>query len=197
MVRADAAGARYAMSTLFDAALDLQEFVESRGWRFCFIGGLAVLRWGEPRFTRDVDVTLLCPFGGEDGFTAPFLESGYLGRIPDVRDFARRNRVLLLHNRNGVPIDIALGALPFEEGMVDRSTPFEFEPACALRTCTAEDLVILKLFAFRPRDVLDVETIVTRQRGALDWQYIETNLQPLAALKGQPEILAALRKLRP
>jgi hypothetical protein len=43
------------MSALFEAARDLQKALESRGWRFCLIGGLAVLRWGEPRFTRDVD----------------------------------------------------------------------------------------------------------------------------------------------
>jgi hypothetical protein len=45
------------MSALFDAARDLQTLLETRGWRFCFIGGLAAVRWGEPRFTRGVDVT--------------------------------------------------------------------------------------------------------------------------------------------
>jgi acyl dehydratase len=65
-----------------------------------------------------------------------------------------------------------------------------------LRTCSAEDLIVLKLFAFRPRDVLDAETIVIRQRAALDWQYIATNLQPLAEVKGQPEIMATFEKLR-
>jgi hypothetical protein len=32
------------MSTLFDAAPDLQELIETHSWPFCFIGGLAVLR---------------------------------------------------------------------------------------------------------------------------------------------------------
>jgi hypothetical protein len=41
-----------------------------------------------------------------------------------------------------------------------------------------------------------VETIVIRQRGALDWQYIATNLQPLAEAKDQPEIMATFEKLR-
>ena len=184
------------MSALFDAARDLQGFLEARGWRFCFIGGLAVLRWGEPRFTRDVDVTLLCPFGCEDDVSAPLLESGYSGRISDVREFARQNRVLLLQAPAGVPIDIALAALPFEEGLIERSSPFEFEPGSVLRTCSAEDLMILKLFAFRPRDVLDAQTIVIRQRTSLDWEYIKTNLQPLAEVKDQPEIMAAYEKLR-
>jgi hypothetical protein len=133
-----------------------------------FHRGLAVLRWGEPRFTRDVDVTLLCPFGREDEVSGPLLDLGYVGRISDAREFARRNRVLLLQSPNGIPIDVALAALPFEEGMVERSSLFELEAGSALRTCSAEDLIILKLFAFRPRDVLDAETIVVRQRAALD-----------------------------
>ncbi len=27
------------------------------GWRFCFIGGVAQQRWGEPRLTEDVVLT--------------------------------------------------------------------------------------------------------------------------------------------
>ena len=184
------------MTTLFDAAREFQAFLELREWRFCFIGGLAVLRWGEPRFTRDIDVTLLCPFGEEDEVSAPLLDAGYVGRISNAREFARENRVLLLQSRDGVPIDVALGALPFEHCMIERSSLFEFQANCALRTCSAEDLVILKLFSFRSRDVIDADTVVIRQRGVLDWQYIETNLEPLAEVKAQPEIMAALRNLR-
>jgi hypothetical protein len=44
--------------------------------------------------------------------------------------------------------------------------------------------------------VLDAETVVIRQRGALDWQYIRHNLQPLAEVKGQPEIMASFERLR-
>jgi hypothetical protein len=47
------------MNAIFAAALDLQGFCDKRGWRCCFIGGLAVQRWGEPRMTRDADLTLL------------------------------------------------------------------------------------------------------------------------------------------
>ena len=184
------------MNKLFDAARDLQRFINARGWRFCFIGGVAVLRWGEPRLTRDVDVSLLCPFGSEDEITEPLLTSGYSGRIPDAREFARRSRVLLLTAGNHVPIDIALAALPFEEGLIERSTLFEFDAGYSLRTCSAEDLIVLKLFAFRPRDVLDVETVVLRHGAALDWAHIEANLAPLAEIKAQPEIMSTLQKLR-
>ena len=184
------------MTPVLAAARDLQAFFERRQWRFCFIGGLALLRWGEPRFTRDVDATLLCGFGDEGQFTAPILASGYSGRISDADGFARRNRVLLVESPAGVPMDIALGAIDFEEQMIQRSSFFEFSPECSLRTCSAEDLLILKLFAYRPRDVLDAETIAVRQRGALDWPYVEKYLGPLAAVKEKREIMETLDQLR-
>jgi hypothetical protein len=184
------------MTPILEAARDLHAFLTERQWRFCIIGGIALLRWGEPRFTRDVDATLLSGFGREGEFIAPLLEAGYRGRVNDTAGFAQRNRVLLLTAPSGTPVDIALGGLPFEEEMVERSSLFEFTRGCRLRTCSGEDLVILKLFAFRPRDVLDVETVVVRQRGALDWAHIERHLGALAEVKEQPEIMEAFARLR-
>jgi nucleotidyltransferase AbiEii toxin of type IV toxin-antitoxin system len=184
------------MTPLLAAALELQTFFDQRQWRFCIIGGIALLRWGEPRFTRDVDVSLLAGFGREEEFIAPILASPYRGRIPDAAEFARRSRVLLLDSPDGVPIDVALAGLPFEALMVERASIYEFETGCSLKTCSAEDLVVQKLFAFRTRDVADVEGIVLRQRGRLDWAYVETQLTPLVELKEQPEIMEVFRRLR-
>jgi hypothetical protein len=184
------------MTPLLDAARGLQSYLEERDWRFAIIGGLALLRWGEARFTRDVDVSLLCGFGREDEFIAPFFASGYRGRISDAAAFARRNRVLLLEAPNGIPIDIALAGLPFEEDVVERSSIFEFAAGCRLRTCSAEDLMVLKLFAFRPRDIADVESVALRRRAELDWAYIERQLAPLAELKESHDIMRTLAQLR-
>lgn len=41
------------MNEVIRAAAEVQSFCESRSWRFCFIGGLALQRWGEPRETID------------------------------------------------------------------------------------------------------------------------------------------------
>ncbi len=43
-------------------------FLDQTGWRHCFIGGVAYLRWGEPRQTVDVDAVLLAGFGNEEEF---------------------------------------------------------------------------------------------------------------------------------
>ena len=52
------------MIEVIRAAAGLQAVCEEEHWRFCFIGGLALQRWGEPRETVDVDLTLLTGFVG-------------------------------------------------------------------------------------------------------------------------------------
>jgi hypothetical protein len=86
-----------------------------------------VLRWGEPRETVDVDLTLLTGFGQEEPFVTALLNR-FEGRIPDAAAFALDRRVLLLRSREGVGLDVALGALPFEQRVVERSSFFEYPP---------------------------------------------------------------------
>ena len=37
------------MNLLCESGLEMQNFMQSQEWEFCFIGGLAVIRWGEIR----------------------------------------------------------------------------------------------------------------------------------------------------
>ena len=93
-------------------------------------------------------------------------------------------------------LDIALAGLPFEETAVNRSSLFTFPTQVLLRTCSAEDLVVMKAFAARAKDWIDVEGIIVRQTGKLDWSYVRQHLKPLAELKDAPEILNELERRR-
>lgn len=183
------------MNALIRAAADLQAVCETRQWRFCFIGGLAVLRWGEPRETIDVDLTLITGFGHERDFVS-VLTRAFQPRIDDAAEFALINRVLLLRTESGVGLDIALGGLPFEECAVDRATLFSYPTDIWLRTCSAEDLIVLKAFAGRPKDWMDIEGVVIRQSPRLDWPYVREQLAPLAELKEEPDLLDRLDRTR-
>ena len=183
------------MIELFQVALEVQDFCEANHWGYCFIGGVALQRWGEPRVTQDVDLTLVTGFGNEKSFIEPFLEK-YSARIDDAEKFALDNRVLLLVSETGIGIDIALGGLPFEELAVEHATRFEFLPEVKLKTCSAEDLVIFKAFASRFRDWADLEGILARNGSKLDWGYIQDHLQPLLDLKETPQIMDQLQELR-
>ena len=54
----------------------------------------------------------------------------------------------------------------------------------------------MKAFADRPRDWVDLEGVLVRQGGALDWTHIRRHLIPLAEIKEAPEIVPRLEALR-
>jgi hypothetical protein len=182
------------MKALFRTAADLNQLLSERGWRYCFIGGIALQRWGQPRLTNDIDLTILTGFGQEAHYVDELLKL-YNGRMPDAREFALTNRVLLLVTKDGIPIDVALGGITFEEKIVSRASLQEFLPGLMLPTCSSEDLIVLKSFADRARDWADVETIIVRQRQQLDWEYIFEQLRPLCQVKESLEIIGHLERL--
>ncbi len=140
-------------------------------------------------------MTLLTGFGNEESFIRILL-THFEARISDAEAFALRRRVLLLKSDTGIGIDIALGALDFEQSVVRRASVYEFLPGIKLRICSVEDLVIHKAFADRPQDWIDIEGVLIRQKGRLDWRYIYAQLIPLVELKEQPEILEKLGNLQ-
>jgi hypothetical protein len=182
------------LGPILDAAWELQEFCGARNWRFCFIGGIAVQRWGEPRFTADADLTLLTGFGNEEIFIDPLL-GAFRPRRSDARQFALQHRVALLEAKNGIPLDIALGAVPFEEQSIVRSSTFEIGEGRALRTCSAEDLLVHKVVANRAKDWLDIEGILARGWGHLDLALFKSEAKPLLKLRGDAQIMVRFDQL--
>ncbi len=182
------------LEELLVAAANLETTFRRYGWKFCFIGGVAIQRWGDPRFTKDIDLTLLTGFGGEEKFVDAVLQE-LDPRRSDAREFALRSRVLLAQTRGGpetAEVDIALGALPFEQRTIERASPWKLRDDVTLTTCSAEDLVVHKTFAGRDLDWGDVERVLTRQHGKLDLKLIRSELKPLLELKGEPEALERL-----
>jgi hypothetical protein len=184
-----------ALDELLRAAARLQVLLLQRGWRFCFIGGVAVQRWGNPRFTQDIDLTLLTGFGSEATFVDELLKE-LKPRRSDAREFALSRRVFLGQTEEGVDVDIALGALPFEERSVARASAWQVRQGVTLTTCSAEDLVVHKAFAGRPQDWGDIEHVLIRQHTKLDLDLIRTELKPLLELKDDSEALNRLDLLR-
>lgn len=117
-------------------------------------------------------------------------------RDKGARALALQRRVLLIWSAGGISVDIAFGGLPFEERCVGRASDWELSPGIVLHTCSAEDLVILKSFAGRPRDWIDIESILVRQRRILNWRLILRELKPLLEIREAPENLEQLEQLR-
>jgi hypothetical protein len=129
------------MNPIWAAAVEVERIVRAARFPFCFIGGIAVQRWGQPRMTADIDLTVITGFGDEERYVDVLLAS-LGGRLADARSFALRHRTLLLIASNGVHVDISLGAMPFEERSVERASLFAISDHDSITTCSAEDLIV-------------------------------------------------------
>ncbi len=176
------------------AAAEVEAFCKGQRWGFCFIGGVAVQRWGAPRFTQDVDLTLMTGFGGEARFIDAILGK-FAGRLRNAREFALQRRVLLAKTSAGIALDVALGAFPFEEASIARATHWAVGDHISLTTCSAEDLIIHKIFAGRDRDLSDAQSVLARQYGALDFDLINKELPPLLELKEDCDSMAKFLRM--
>jgi hypothetical protein len=172
----------------------LQAVLEEIGRPYCLIGGLALQRWGEIRFTQDADATVLTSFA-HDEEVATRLLARFQSRQPDGLAFALRHRVLLLEATNGVGLDVALGALDFEAHAIERASSWTLPNGHALRTCSAEDLIVHKAVASREKDWMDIDGILLRQGRKLHTAQIFEELRPLAVLKEDEAIMPRLEAL--
>ena len=112
----------------------------------------------------------------------------------DAIGFARHNRLPLLTYEDGVEIDLSFGALPFEEEMIRNAEPIEISPGCMASIATAEALVIMKAIAWRRKDQLDIQEIISINN-KLDWDPIVDQFAEYAELLEVPERVAKLRAL--
>jgi hypothetical protein len=177
-----------------EAAVELQHFCSAQNYRFCFIGGIAVQKWGEPRVTGGADIILVTGFGNELNFVTA-LTRKFRARRPDAAQFALRTRVLLLEASNGVPLNVAFGGLPFEERVVNRASSWRISRGISLVTCGVDDLIVYKAFANRAQDWADIERILMRQIECLNTDLIFEELRPLLQLKEVSEADMRLRKM--
>jgi Nucleotidyl transferase AbiEii toxin, Type IV TA system len=178
----------------FQTALWLQRKLFAADIDFCFIGGLALQRWGEARQTQDIDLTIFCPLGEERRVTdtlSAILES----REEDVEGFATIARMFLGVAPDGIRVDASLGFMPYEKRVMERAIDVNFEVADPLHCCSPEDLAILKTVAGRDQDWADIRRIVQRSGARIDWELVYKEVKVLLALSENPEHEERLREI--
>lgn len=140
---------------------DIESWLARNGIPHVFVGGIAVALMGHPRETEDVDAVVLLGSRSLDSFAALASEAGLAPRVPDHVVFARRTKVLLLrHKASGVNVDLSVGALPFEEEMIARARRVTVH-GMVIPAATPEDLAIMKIVASRPKDLADIDGLLT------------------------------------
>jgi len=140
---------------------------------YMIIGGQAVLIYGEPRITRDIDITLGVNIDQLEKLLAAVKELE-LKTIPqDIYSFVSQTMVLpTLDDSTGIRVDFIFSYTPYENQAIKRSRKMLLHNR-EVNFASPEDVIIHKIFAGRARDLEDVRSIVLKNKD-IDIRYIRS-----------------------
>ena len=160
------------------------EYLDTQGYRYAIIGGLALSHWGVVRATYDVDLKILVPDNDYQTIRTKLLEA-----FPDVaRPELPVNSLIVAVSVNDVTVDFLLAIPGYEELMIQRAVSSDMGGWSAW-FATAEDLIIQKAIANRDKDWLDIEALLREQFDNLDTAYIDEWLVQFAEVLDNPTLI--------
>ncbi|MBI4468181.1 MAG: hypothetical protein HY650_02555 [Acidobacteria bacterium] len=151
---------------------------------YMVIGGQAVLLYGEPRLTKDVDITLGVGLDRLDEVVGVAASLAFQPLV-DPETFTRRTCVLpCLDVLSGIRCDLIFSFSSFEQAAMLRTRAVRIGET-DVRFVSLEDLIIHKMVAGRPRDLEDVKSLMLKNPRA-DNGYVKHWLDLFSASLGEP-----------
>ncbi|MBI5343834.1 MAG: hypothetical protein HZB83_00590 [Deltaproteobacteria bacterium] len=140
------------------------------------IGGQAVLLYGEPRLTRDIDITLGVNTDRLNDVISISKELSLKPIPEDPESFVKETMVLpAVDGSTGIRVDFIFSFTPYETGAIKRARKVKVMGQEVL-FASPEDLIIHKIFAGRARDIEDARSVIVKQRD-MDIGYIRATLK--------------------
>lgn len=162
---------------------------------YMIIGGQAVLLYGTPRFTRDIDITL-----GLDTDQLNLIEKacGELGLkvLPDnPEDFTRDTMVLPAEEPIlKIRVDFIFSFTQYEAQALGRVNKISIND-CPVKFASCEDVIIHKMIASRAIDTEDIKNILLKHRTSIDLEYIREWLSEFNKISEYEGILEKFESL--
>lgn len=154
----------------------------SAGIDYALVGGTALLLAGRDRNTRDVDVVAILQPGQLQALIASSALEGFshspskdvytLESVTIYRFF-----LFLEDVEVSLSLDVQIGNTPYHEAVMERARPLALA-GLELKVASLEDLIILKLIAFRPIDRADCLHLL-RLYPELDKAYLQSWVERL------------------
>lgn len=150
--------------------IGLRTLLEESSIPYMIIGGQAVLLYGEPRLTRDIDITL--GVNTDKLYDILRITKKVLLKVlpEDIYDFVKTTMVIPTFHDTGIRVDFIFSFSPYEKMQFPGQERYLYMEKGIFTS--PEDLVIHKIFAGRPRDLEDVRTVLLKNPD-IDRNYIE------------------------
>lgn len=164
---------------MFEALLkNIARTLDKKGLSYMIIGGQAVLLYGTPRLTKDIDITLGVDVDRLAAVLEICAEIG-LEIIPkDVKAFVAQTSVLpARHRQSTIRIDFIFSFTPYEKQALSRVNKINIQDTM-VKFASLEDIIIHKILSARPRDIEDTKSIMAKHP-SFDIGYIKRWLKTL------------------
>lgn len=163
--------------------------------RWYVFGAQAVIAYGVPRLSADVDVTLRLVPDEPERFARDMEAAGFGLRVDDP-DFVRRTRVMpFVHLATAMPLDVVLAGSGLEEEFLDRARAVDVG-GTTVPLIDPEDLIIAKVLAGRPKDLEDAAGLWHLLGREMDAGRIRRVLGLLEEALSQSDLLPGFESIR-
>jgi len=174
------------MSNLNQVIREMTGMFDALGIHYVVMGGIAARAYGLPRPTYDLDFTASISrdrlpevyhavrnlgYSVSEPYLQGWVDS--VGEMPLVK-------LRLFVEGNGIDVDVFLAESAFQESVVARRRQAIVD-GNQVWLVSPEDLILLKLIAYRPRDIGDIGDVLFTQ-GQLDLTYLRDWAEQLGLL---------------
>jgi predicted nucleotidyltransferase len=129
---------------------------------YMVIGGQAVLVYGEPRLTRDIDITLGIGVSELRRIKKVLPAMGLKVLVKKVQEFVERTMVLPTKDRESdIRVDFIFSFSPYERQAIGRARDIKVGGS-QVKFASLEDVVVHKVVSARPRDLEDIKSILVK-----------------------------------
>jgi hypothetical protein len=180
---------RISLDELFRRAVDV---LERERVPYLVYGGMALPAWGEVVTTEDIDFVVQVREESAARLVRGLREAGF--QVPPSAEATLFIDAWFVASLEGREVDFALGATEFDESALERAVRVRLYER-TVPIATAEDLILYKLAAYRPKDLVHVRDIVLRQGARLDCVYLRGWARRIAEATGKFEIPGTLEQV--
>lgn len=168
-------------------------FLEKENIDFCLFGGLAMQAYKRIRATKDIDLMVVAAPGNTLEFIGKMQEAGFI--FDKKRGVIKINGFELLRfiytdseTDFDIFVDIVTAATEFQRQILSRKAKIDFF-GTKINIARLEDIILLKLLADRPIDILDAQVLLEENRRDIDTAYLKNWAKRLGLQKGLEGIL--------
>ena len=178
---------------LTDAYKKIVDFLNSNGYSYLIIGGIAAGTMGEPRITADVDVDIVINQEDVPDFLDKAKKAGF--KVPVKKCLKSAERVGVFQISFGdYHVDFIMASTDLETQAYKRRKSIQLHGVKAFFP-SPEDLILMKIIPGREKDLLDAKGIIIRHRGKLDTKYLKNWARKLSDEAQDMRIWKALNNL--